>query len=137
MVRDVKEQSGRRKGWVRYNPDHGGGVGGHQIDGIGCGDIGGDGGGIFHGDFQVEGERVGSGTTLDDGAGGDHHGGGDHHQIGVGVGGVDGGGDGGVFYGDEHCLLKICFKMEEIHFPILIPSMSFPEHHTVQKQHVY
>ena len=29
MVRDVKEQSGRRKGWVRYNPDHGGGVGGH------------------------------------------------------------------------------------------------------------
>ena len=87
MVRDVKEQSGRRKGWVRYNPDHGGGVGGHQIDGIGCGDIGGDGGGIL---FMVTNKWKEKGTTLDDGAGGDHHGGGDDHEIGVGVGGVDG-----------------------------------------------
>ena len=45
----------------------------------------------------MEGERVGSGTTLDGGAGGYHHGG-DDHEVGVG------GGDGGVFHGDEFWL---------------------------------
>ena len=54
MVRDVKEQSGRRKGWVRYvyNCDSGDGVGGEGVGGNGGGDgdiggggIGGDGGG--------------------------------------------------------------------------------------------
>ena len=67
MVRDVKEQSGRRKGWVRcvYNCDGG------DIGDIGGGDIGGNGGdGFFHVDQLLEGERVGSGTYNCDGGDG-------------------------------------------------------------------